>query len=94
MQNRWRLPEAVSFRLLELPILRNAAAIHFTPEAERRKAVELDHQLAEQTSVVIPLPVAGPALVNSYQLTGRAVKSFVKDSRSCEGNESFCFFRE
>ena len=58
MQNRRRLPKAISFRLVELPILLNAAAIHFTSEAEREEAALLDARLAKHESAVIPLPVA------------------------------------
>jgi len=57
MQNRRRLPKLVSFRLVELPILLNSAAIHFTSEAEREEAALLDARLAKPESVVIPLPV-------------------------------------
>jgi glycosyltransferase involved in cell wall biosynthesis len=82
MRNRRRMPKVISFRLVELPILLNAAAIHFTSEAERKEAVELDRRLAEQRSVVIPLPIEqrawskeqraqdrGQPGVISYQLT-------------------------
>ena len=44
--------------LVELPILLNSAAIHFTSEAEREEAVLLDARLAKHKSAVIPLPVA------------------------------------
>ncbi len=54
MQNRRRLPKLVSFRLVELPILLNSAAIHFTSEAEREEAALLDARLAKHESVVIP----------------------------------------
>jgi glycosyltransferase involved in cell wall biosynthesis len=58
MQNRRRIPKLVSFRLVELPILINSAAIHYTSEAERKEAALLDARLAEHESAVIPLPVA------------------------------------
>ena len=57
MQNRRRIPKLVSFRLVELPILLNSAAIHFTSEAERKEAALLDARLAEHESAVIPLPI-------------------------------------
>src|SRR5207248_85398 len=58
MRNRRRLPKLVSLRLIELPILLNSAAIHFTSEAEREEAALLHARLVEHESVVIPLPVA------------------------------------
>ena len=57
MQNRRRLPKLVSFRLVELPILLHSAAIQYTSEAERNEAAELNQQLAEHESAVIPLPI-------------------------------------
>jgi glycosyltransferase involved in cell wall biosynthesis len=57
MRNRRRGPKLVSFRLVELPILLNSAAIHFTSEAERKEAAELNRKLAEHESAVIPLPI-------------------------------------
>jgi glycosyltransferase involved in cell wall biosynthesis len=44
-------------RLIELPILRRAAAIHFTSEAERREAVAACGEPAVERSCVIPVPV-------------------------------------
>jgi glycosyltransferase involved in cell wall biosynthesis len=57
IRNRRRLPKLVSLRLIELPILLNSAAIHFTSAAEREEAALLDARLAKHESVVIPLPV-------------------------------------
>jgi glycosyltransferase involved in cell wall biosynthesis len=57
MQNRRRLPKKISFQYLELPILLSAAAIHYTSEAERNEVAELNQQLAEHESAVIPLPI-------------------------------------
>jgi glycosyltransferase involved in cell wall biosynthesis len=57
IRNRRRLPKLVSLRLIELPILLNSAAIHFTSESEREEAALLDARLAEHKSAVIPLPV-------------------------------------
>jgi glycosyltransferase involved in cell wall biosynthesis len=57
IRNRRRLPKLVSLRLIELPILLNSAAIHFTSEAEREEAALLDARLPKHESVVIPLPV-------------------------------------
>src|SRR5207302_2043641 len=41
MRNRRRLVKSLSFRLLEKPLLNNAAAIHYTSEQERIEAEEL-----------------------------------------------------
>ena len=57
MQNRRRVPKLISFRLVELPVLINSAAIHYTSEAERKEAALLDARLAEHESAIIPLPV-------------------------------------
>ena len=57
IRNRRRLPKLVSLRLIELPVLLNSAAIHFTSEAEREEAALLDARLAKHESVVIPLPI-------------------------------------
>src|SRR5207248_1160841 len=57
MQNRRRLPKKISFQYLELPILLNSDAIHYTSEAERIEAAELNQKLAEHEAVVIPLPI-------------------------------------
>src|SRR5438067_1417573 len=58
MQNRRRIPKLVSLRVVELPILLHSATIHYTSEAERNEAAELNQHLAEHESAVIPLPVA------------------------------------
>ena len=57
MENRRRIPKLVSFRLVELPILLHTAVIHYTSEAERMEAGELNEKLAPHSAVVIPLPV-------------------------------------
>jgi len=57
MQNRRRLLKRISFKLVELPILLNSAAIHYTSAMEREEAGLLDERLAKHSSVVIPLPV-------------------------------------
>jgi glycosyltransferase involved in cell wall biosynthesis len=57
IRNRRRLPKLLSLRLIELPILLNSAAIHFTSEAEREEAALLDARLSEHESAVIPLPI-------------------------------------
>jgi len=42
---------------VELPILRDAAAIHYTSEAEKLEASRISNTIASQQSVVIPLPI-------------------------------------
>lgn len=56
MENRRRLLKRWSFELIELPILRKAAAIHYTAEAERLEASIAAPDLATP-SVIIPVPV-------------------------------------
>lgn len=58
MENRRRAIKAWSLRLIDLPILRGAATIHYTAEAERREAAEAHPTIGSLPSVVIPLPVA------------------------------------
>ncbi len=58
MENRRRIPKLISFRVVEVPILLNAAAIHYTSDTERNEAAELNSQLAEHESALISLPIA------------------------------------
>ena len=74
IRNRRRLPKLVSLRLIELPILLNSAAIHFTSEAEREEAALLDARLAKHESVVIPLPVKPAAKGNAERFFDRYPK--------------------
>jgi glycosyltransferase involved in cell wall biosynthesis len=61
--NRWGLEnhraffKQISLRLVELPILRDAAAIHYTSEAEKLEASRISNTIASQKSAVIPLPI-------------------------------------
>ena len=57
MENRRPILKRVSFRLVELPILLNSAAIHYTSNAERAEAASLDPHLAEHRSATISLPI-------------------------------------
>ena len=57
MQNRRRLVKRWSLKMIELPILREAAAIHYTAEAERREAAAAHPEIASFRSVVIPIPI-------------------------------------
>jgi len=57
IENRRRLLKQVSLRLIELPLLRRAAAIHFTSAAERNEAVAIDESLEATRSEIIPLPI-------------------------------------
>lgn len=62
VENRRRLIKHWSLRYVEQPILRSAAAIHFTAEAERREAVEAAPEVANRPSVVIPIPIETPSI--------------------------------
>ena len=57
MQNRRRLVKRWSLKMIELPILRGASAIHYTAEAERREAATAHPEIASFRSVVIPIPI-------------------------------------
>jgi glycosyltransferase involved in cell wall biosynthesis len=74
MENRRPILKRVSFRLVELPILLNSDAIHYTSNAERAEAASLDPHLAEHESVVIPLPVERAAQGNAERFLDRYPK--------------------
>ena len=57
MQNRRPLLKKLSFGLVELPILRNAVAMHYTSDAERDEATELDPAIGRLPSFILPVPV-------------------------------------
>lgn len=65
IDNRRRAIKKLSLKLVELPILRNAAAVHFTSEAEQTEAIEAVPDLAKIRSAVIPLPIEMPATLAS-----------------------------
>jgi glycosyltransferase involved in cell wall biosynthesis len=62
LQNRRPLLKSISFKLIELPLLRQAAAIHYTSEAERHEAASLHRDIANRPSFIIPVPVETTAL--------------------------------
>ncbi|HSV33358.1 MAG TPA: glycosyltransferase, partial [Pyrinomonadaceae bacterium] len=57
IENRRAFLKQISLRLVEIPMLRSAAAIHYASEAEEREASRISDGIAAQESVVIPLPV-------------------------------------
>jgi len=57
LENRRRMLKQWSLRAVEMPILRNAAAIHYTAEAERQEAAGAHPDIAAVRSVVIPIPI-------------------------------------
>lgn len=57
MANRRRFVKRWSLRIVELPILRHAAAIHYTAEAEAREAALAHPEIASLRSVIIPIPM-------------------------------------
>ncbi len=83
LENRRSLAKRVSLRLIELPILRNAAALHFTSEAERLEANAISRFIIEQRSVVIPPPIedlrgAPDDFLKHYpQIAGRRIVLFL-----------------
>jgi glycosyltransferase involved in cell wall biosynthesis len=62
--NRRRLLKQASLRYIELPILRQAAAIHFTSESERREAALADPAIGTLPSTVLSLPINAEAVRN------------------------------
>lgn len=54
MENRRRILKQLSFRFIEQPILRNAAAMHYTAEAER---IEAEQSGATARAEVVPLGI-------------------------------------
>lgn len=60
MENRRRILKKISLRYIELPLLLNSAAIHYTSPAEEKEAGRLDYRLAQHRSAVIPLPLVMP----------------------------------
>lgn len=84
MENRRRAVKSWSLRLVEMPLLRRAAAIHYTANAERLEAAEAHPEIREIRSVVIPLPVeiepatrAAPAAAVDDLHRGRRVILFL-----------------
>jgi glycosyltransferase involved in cell wall biosynthesis len=59
LENRRRFLKRCSLQLIELPILRGAAAIHYTAESEQREAATAHPAIGSLPSVIIPIPV-GP----------------------------------
>jgi glycosyltransferase involved in cell wall biosynthesis len=57
LENRRAFLKQISLRLVELPILRDAAAIHYTSEAEKLEASRISNTIRSQKSAVIPLPI-------------------------------------
>jgi glycosyltransferase involved in cell wall biosynthesis len=57
LENRRPLLKRLSLRLIELPILRRAAAIHFTSRSERCEAASISREIALLPSFIIPIPV-------------------------------------
>lgn len=60
MENRRRTVKRASFRRLELPLIRRAAAMHYTSEREKREAEAVDPLVAATRSAIIPLPIEQP----------------------------------
>ncbi|MEN3368672.1 MAG: hypothetical protein V7609_815 [Verrucomicrobiota bacterium] len=57
MKNRRRLLKRWSLKMVELPIMRGAAAIHYTAEAEQREAVKAHPEIVSFSSIIIPIPI-------------------------------------
>lgn len=71
MENRRRFLKRWSLSLVELPILRGAAAIHYTAEAEAREAALAHPEIASLRSVIIPIPIESPQTSDRGLFYGR-----------------------
>lgn len=71
LENRRPFVKRWSLRLVELPILRSAAAIHYTAEAEHREAISLHPDLGSVRSAIIPIPVKAAPISGAPQLHER-----------------------
>lgn len=57
LQNRRAFLKRLSLRLLEIPLLRRAAALHFTAEAEAEEASQVIPEFSRIRRAIIPVPV-------------------------------------
>src|SRR5438093_6350394 len=57
LENRRAFLKRISLPLVELRILRHAAAVHYTSEAEKSEAGSISSKIAGLKSAVIPLPM-------------------------------------
>jgi glycosyltransferase involved in cell wall biosynthesis len=67
LENRRRLLKQWSLRLIELPILRGAAAIHYTAKAEQEEAASAHLDVAAIRSSIIPIPVEPAPVFDSSE---------------------------
>jgi glycosyltransferase involved in cell wall biosynthesis len=84
MQNRRPLVKRLSLSLVELPILRHAAAIHYTSEAERNEAAALRPEISSFPSFILPIPVESPPEPVDAE-------SFAKEFPSASGKKIILF---
>ncbi len=96
MRNRRRALKQLSMRWIESPILRRAAAIHFTSECEREEAIASEPAILNARSEIIPLPIevaenasCSPALLLAKfpQARGRDVVLFLSRLSEKKGIE-------
>ena len=57
LENRRAFLKRISLPLVELPLLRHAAAVHYTSQAEKSEAGSTSNEIAGLKSAVIPLPI-------------------------------------
>lgn len=62
LENRRQALKQISLRAVELPMLRRAAALHFTARAEADEALLVSNELQEIRRAIIPVPVEGTAM--------------------------------
>jgi len=83
LEHRRFLPKRVSLKLVELPTLRRAAAIHYTTERELREAADTGAGVAADRSFVTPIPV-------ELRETGNA-EDFLRRHPSATGKKIILF---
>ena len=67
LSNRRPLLKKIWLSVIEIPLLRRAAAVHYTTESEREEAKIVDDEIARLKSFVVPIPVATRTTVASPQ---------------------------
>lgn len=75
LEHRRRIAKQLSLRLIELPLIRSSAALHFTSQAEADEAAQIGPTVAQARRAIIPLPIEIPERGHSevfYQLVPAA----------------------
>lgn len=90
MANRRRFLKKLWLKFVELPILKKAAAIHYTSQAELDEAAMVDERIRELPSFIIPIPVAVETASRS-QVTGHKSQGFLEAYPKAQGKKIVLF---